>query len=246
MESSVEPVVVTVVVVAFNERSSLPATLPSVIAAAGRLSEPYEVVVVDDGSTDGTGEVAEGMGVRVLRRQPSTRGVGAARNAGAANSTGRWLVFFDADVIVSEHALEAMFEAVARDQLSLAGFRAVYRPKKLSSWILCAVWDYRRFRGGPCQGVGQMVGRNLFDGVGGYREDWLMGEDTDFYVRAQHWADQHGEKHSIVEDAVIWPSSRRYDAWPSARMWTLQNPLVARLRPRSEALWGSWSKGDIR
>lgn len=245
MESVIQSGGLSVVVVAFNEAPLLPTTLPSVIAAAGRLSVPYEVLVVDDGSSDGTGKVAKSLGARVLRL-PSKRGAGAARNAGAANSAGRWLVFFDADVVVSEYALLAMFDAVGRDQLSLAGFRAVYRPEKLSSWILCAVWDYRRSRGGPCQGVGQLVARALFDGVGGYREDWLMGEDTEFYVRAQQWADQHGEKHAIVEDAVIWPSPRRYDTWSSARMWALQNPLVARVRPRSTALWRSWRKGDIR
>lgn len=245
MESALQTSGVSVVVVAFNESSLLRSTLPSVIAAAGRLSGPFEIVVVDDGSSDGTGDVAEALGVRVLH-QPTKRGAGAARNAGAADSTGRWLVFLDADVVVSEYALQAMFEAVDREQLSLAGFRAIYRPDKLSSWILCAWWDYLRSRGGPCQGVGQTVDRAVFDGVGGYREDWLMGEDTEFYVRAQHWAAQHGEKCAIVEDAVIWPSTRRFDAWSAARMWALQNPLVARLRPNSKALWGSWRNGDIR
>lgn len=245
MESALQSTGVSVVVIAFNESSLLRSTLPSVIAAAVRLSRPYEVLVVDDGSSDGTREVAESLGVRVLRR-PTKRGAGAARNAGAADSTGRWLVFFDADVVVSEFALQAMFEAVAREQLRLAGFRAIYRPDKLNSWLLCAWWDYLRSRGGPCQGVGQMVERALFDRVGGYREDWLMGEDTEFYVRAQQWAHQHGDNCAIVEDAVIWPSTRRLDTWSSARMWALQNPLVARLRPSSKALWGSWHNGNIR
>ena len=57
--------------------------------------EKYEVIIVDDGSTDGTATLARSYGVRVLT-QPH-RGPAAARNAGAGQATGEVLLFTDAD-----------------------------------------------------------------------------------------------------------------------------------------------------
>jgi cellulose synthase/poly-beta-1,6-N-acetylglucosamine synthase-like glycosyltransferase len=75
-------------------------TLPRTLQALGRqeLAGGFEVIVVDNGSVDGTAEVAAGSPTvgRVIRR-PRGEGPGAARNAGAAESRGEVLVFLDAD-----------------------------------------------------------------------------------------------------------------------------------------------------
>jgi GT2 family glycosyltransferase len=64
----------------------------------------FELVVVDDGSRDGSAEAARALGARVIRHA-GARGPAQARNAGAAASAGEILVFFDADTVPHQDAL---------------------------------------------------------------------------------------------------------------------------------------------
>ena len=87
------------IVPAYNEELELPATLSAIHSAATANSEPFEIVVANDGSTDATEAVAAAAGARVVtinRRQ-----IAAARNAGAREARGDILFFVDADTLIS-------------------------------------------------------------------------------------------------------------------------------------------------
>lgn len=90
------PPQLSVVIPAYNSAALLTSTLPALDQGGGAV----EIIVVDDGSTDGTPAVVDGLGlshpVRVLRQRQ--RGRAAARNAGAAAAAGPVLLFLDADV----------------------------------------------------------------------------------------------------------------------------------------------------
>jgi len=86
----------TVVIPAWNERDNLESLLPSLKGILVRLSAPWEIVVVDGGSTDGTPEAARRHGARVI---PQTeRGYGGALLAGLAAAHTPYLVTMDADL----------------------------------------------------------------------------------------------------------------------------------------------------
>jgi len=95
----------TIVIPAFREESRLPGSLEriaSYLAREGRLGET-ELIVVDDGSPDGTGKVAEEAGLRLglaLRviRLPRNRGKGCAVRTGLAAASGAWILVSDADL----------------------------------------------------------------------------------------------------------------------------------------------------
>lgn len=84
----------------------------------------YELVVVDDGSTDGTVGLAEAYGARVLRN-PSRMGPAAARNVGALAANAPWIFFLDGDVEVHPDALARAMARVEADP-GLAGLFGSY------------------------------------------------------------------------------------------------------------------------
>jgi glycosyltransferase involved in cell wall biosynthesis len=85
---------VSIILPARNEERSIERALDALNALAYP-RERYEVIVVDNGSTDATTRIARSRGVQVLQH-PEGR-VGAVRNAGAAGATGSILAFLDAD-----------------------------------------------------------------------------------------------------------------------------------------------------
>jgi len=91
---------VSFIIPAYNEERVLGRTLEALTRASRGLTERAEVIVVDDGSTDRTAEIARAHGARVVSVQH--RKISATRNAGAREARGQWLVFVDADTLVTE------------------------------------------------------------------------------------------------------------------------------------------------
>src|SRR5207253_498250 len=93
----------SVVIPAFNEEHFLPKCLAAVQRAAAELAEPVEIIVADNCSTDRTVDLAREMGAKVVT--VTTRCISAVRNQGAAAATGNYLVFVDADDLMSDNLL---------------------------------------------------------------------------------------------------------------------------------------------
>jgi 4,4'-diaponeurosporenoate glycosyltransferase len=115
---------VSVIVPARNEAGRLPRLLDSLAADL----QPYEVLVVDDGSTDGTAAVARAAGVTVVRaeRPVGWSGKAYACWAGAQAATGDLLVFLDADVEPAHGAVAAL-AAAAESSGGLVSAHPVHR-----------------------------------------------------------------------------------------------------------------------
>ena len=101
---------ISFIVPAYNEERLLGATLDALHAAGRAVGEPYELVVVDDASTDGTAIIAQRHGavlVSVAHRQ-----IAATRNSGARKANGELFIFVDADTIVNEAVVRSAIEAL--------------------------------------------------------------------------------------------------------------------------------------
>ncbi len=114
MASPGRPPALSVIIPAHNRGDLVTHTLRS-LARQSLASDLYEVIVVDDGSTDGTPEVVtawekDGAPIRLLRRT-ANRGPGPARNDGVRNAGGEIVVFVDSDVVVRPDFLALHLEA---------------------------------------------------------------------------------------------------------------------------------------
>ena len=107
--SALHPERVSVIIPCFNQGRFLPDAIKSVLAQTYR---DLEVLVMDDGSTDDTGEVASTYPVVRLLQQRN-QGVATARNAALRESTGGYLVFLDADDRLLPYALDVGIDALA-------------------------------------------------------------------------------------------------------------------------------------
>jgi glycosyltransferase involved in cell wall biosynthesis len=103
---------VTVVVPAFNEETGIGPTLAEIRGVLQGLGRPWELLVVDDGSTDATAELAREQGAEVLRL-PCNRGYGAALKAGIARAGFDLVVITDADGTYPAEAIPALLEHAA-------------------------------------------------------------------------------------------------------------------------------------
>lgn len=102
---------ISVVIPAFNSERFLAAAIQSVQAQTLR---PLEIIVIDDGSTDGTAAVARGAAgpVPVFYHYQKNQGVGAARNSGVSRAKGEWIAFLDSDDVWYPHKLSVQNEQI--------------------------------------------------------------------------------------------------------------------------------------
>jgi glycosyltransferase involved in cell wall biosynthesis len=246
------PCELTVVIPARNEARTLPAQLEALLAQ--EWSGTWEVVVADNGSTDGTAEVVHGFGAldpRVRLVDAGARpGLSACRNAGAAGGLGRSFALCDADDLVGDGWVAAIGEALRHhefvtgplelDRLNppwLAGTRGRSEERGLPTFY--GVFPF-------AHGNNLGLHRATWERLGRFDEDFPNGaEDIEFGLRAWH-ADVAVH---FVEAAVVHYRyrGRPRELWRQGRIYGSSRPLVRRrlkeLRapaPSPIVGWRSW------
>jgi len=167
---------VSFIIPAYNEARLLGRTVSAIEKAARALRLAFEVIVVDDASSDRTSEVARAHGARVV--PVSCRQIAATRNAGARAAAGEWLVFVDADTIIAEVVLR---EAIAALTAGAAGGGCVVRfdgrvPRYGRVLIALLLPLYRAL--GLAAGCFLFCTRQAFEAVGGFDERLFAAEEA--------------------------------------------------------------------
>lgn len=112
MKTAEQNPLVSIIIPAFNAEDYLALAINS---ALSQTYKPIEIIVVDDGSTDGTLEIANSFGAPVRVISQENRGCGGARNKGFANAHGSIIALLDADDIWMETRLERCVEVLKTD-----------------------------------------------------------------------------------------------------------------------------------
>ncbi|MHC4579648.1 MAG: glycosyltransferase family 2 protein [Planctomycetota bacterium] len=190
----------SVILVARDRRRDLERALASV--ADQRLEEgTFEVLVVDDGSSDGTWEMlatreaGPGAPPRTVLRHPRSRGPGLARNAAARRARGAVLVFLDSDCRAQPGWLAALLAPLRRPDIGAVGGAEVLDPAapfwdRVFHLVLTSALTTGGLRGRPGVRVGRYrprsysmaVRREVFERCGGFA-GLRHGEDLDLSVR---------------------------------------------------------------
>jgi glycosyltransferase involved in cell wall biosynthesis len=184
---------VTVIAAAHNGERFLEQALESVF---DQDFDSYEVVFVDDGSEDRTGEIAQRFPVRYLRQ--ANQGLPAARNAGLALARGDLVTFLDDDDVLPPNKLST--QARYLDEHPEAGcvlgrqewiFDGVEPPKLPRDPIFGEV--------GGIQLVTAMIRRKVLEQVGGFDPSYRYAEDRDLFIRMR----EHGVEIAVLPDVVL-------------------------------------------
>jgi glycosyltransferase involved in cell wall biosynthesis len=169
---------ISFVVPAYNEERLVGRTLEALHDAARAVAEPYELIVVDDGSVDETAAIADANGARVVRVQ--FRHIARTRNAGAHAAVGDPLIFVDADTIVPAATVRATIEALR--QGAVGGGATVHVDGRLPfwAWLLLPVVRGILRAGRLAAGCYVFCSREAFDAVGGFDEQLYAAEEIAF------------------------------------------------------------------
>ena len=197
---------ITVVIPVYNAQHTLGAQLEAL--AQETLPEPWELIVVDDASSDSSADVAATYHGRLplrLVRQETNGGAASARNAGAALAHSDFLGFLDADDVIAPGWLSAAVRVLRAhdaagsrfdvDTLNPPEVRAARRGPQQDG---LQEYDYPSFLP-HCGGCGLMVRRHVHEAIGGFDTSLPALEDTDYVWRLQ----LAGFELHFAADAVV-------------------------------------------
>lgn len=182
----------------FNAERFVAAAVESVLAQTHR---PFEVIAVDDGSTDGSRAVLDTFGDRVVRVDQPNAGEAAARNAGFRAATGHFVAFLDADDLWAPDKIATQLDRLRAEpaiDLSFTRFQnfwddelndeatelaadAVARPS--ASWSICTL----------------LARRDVFDRFGPFDETLRRLPNMTWFVKAA----QAGARFDVLPDVLV-------------------------------------------
>lgn len=229
-----------VVLPAYNEERYLPRTLESLFAAMSAAGTSGEVVVVDNNSTDRTAEIAAGLGARVVFERINQ--ISRARNTGARHSAAPYLVFLDADTLISAKLLKAALDNLRRPDCSGGGATvAADRPLKPFYRHALKFWNRMSVRLHLAAGSFVYCRRDGFEAVGGFSQEVYVGEEIWFSLHYRRWGRSKGREFVIIDSAPVITSTRKLDWFSKSRTTSMLLPML--LFPfisRHRALCGYW------
>jgi glycosyltransferase involved in cell wall biosynthesis len=215
------------VIPARNEEVLIAEVLEAILASVARSSgvsrrdlrlhdTAFEVIVADDASEDATASIVrvfvDDVGVQLV---PCAGGTGAAaRNVGAAASTGRVLCFVDADTLVPENAVDRILELHEREGRCLVLYRLASREPGIRAWLWWTFWGLaRRLPMARAKSMPAFMScdRRHFECYGPFEASWRIAEEWPLTVAAYRY---HRERFLYDLRLTGRTSSRRMELQP--------------------------------
>jgi len=235
----------SVVIPAYNEEKYLPATLAALKDALESI-EDFEIIVIDNESTDATREIAGSYGARIVDEHEHN--IGKVRNTGANAARGELIIFLDADTLVKPGLFEKIIEACADGRCFGGSVAVEYEIPTRRTWVsyylnlALFVGRLTRIR----QGALQFCRTDVFQELGGYDPTIYVGEDIEFHWRLDVLAKKRGAFTTFIEEPKVRTSSRRWEKMGLLRMLFFTHPFTIFLGWRIRSFWKDWYENAVR
>jgi glycosyltransferase involved in cell wall biosynthesis len=220
---------ISFIVPAYNEEAWVGRCVSAIRSGLESLAEPYEIIVVDDASSDATASIARQHGAQVIRVEH--RQISATRNAGARQARGDILFFVDADTSVNDAAIQSAVRSV---RAGAVGGGCVPR---FEGWL---PWWFRltepliepavRLARFLPSGTFLFCTRSAFQMTGGFDENYYAAEEVLFVAALKRQG-----RFVILAETVVTSGrkARAHSFWSLARLFmrlVLRGPRGLRSR----------------
>ena len=177
----------TIIIPAYNEAEHIRRCIESLKTNDNKKIK-YEIIVVDNGSTDGTVEIVRELGIRIIENTEGQRkSIGTLRNIGARVSRSDILAFLDADIIVPDNLLQIAQKYFCDGFKGALGF--IVNVPSSAGWVGRIWGNPLRLNRDKVINVDFLTGRNIFinrdvfERIQGFNEILITGEDKDLTFR---------------------------------------------------------------
>jgi glycosyltransferase involved in cell wall biosynthesis len=207
-----KPPLISIIIPAHNEQDYIRRTLE---AASRQTFRDFEIVVVTNGCTDRTGDIARELCDQVIVMPE--RGLSRARNLGGQAARGKVLIFLDADTLLEPDALEVIVERFT-PECAAGTLKGCPDVSRLSYLLMYAVKNFQH-RSGLHQGSSGIIlcWKEHFIATGGFDEALHVTENSDLIRKLRFFG-----RYAFISETAVTTSMRRYEngGWlKMIRLW---------------------------
>ena len=204
------------IVPAFNEEKLLAATIANLNSIIERLNNRYlgRVIVVDNNSKDNTAKIAKDMGAEVVFEPINC--IARARNSGAKIAKSRYLIFVDADTLVSYEIVKKSLENLSSGTICGGGAHVEFDFEKIPFFAKLTIiwWNTVTFLVPLAAGSYLYCLSEGWKAVGGFNEKLYASEEVNFSYKLKKWGRKNKQKFILLPDKVL--TSGRKMGWYSS------------------------------
>lgn len=217
----------------------------SISIALSGCDPAFELIVVDNESTDKTAAIAAEFGANVVREP--VHNISKVRNSGAHSVTGDVLIFVDADTEVPP-GLFKKIAASMKDEKCFGGAVSVEYGELRRRWVkyYLLAWKFWEKFLNTKQGATQFCRKTVFGELNGFDEKIFVGEDVEFYWRLSKLAQKRNGYVDFITEPKVKTSSRRFNEMSLSGILLRTNPFFGRFNWQRKAAWKDWYEKTIR
>ena len=208
----------SIIIPAYNEEDYLAATLTALKQATSETTLNGEIIVVDNNSSDNTAEIAKEHGTKVIFE--TINQISRARNTGAKEAQGRYIIFVDADTIIPTTLLQQALNNLESGEI-IGGGACVAGdiPVHFSMQFLLDSWNWLSIKTRYAAGSFIYCQRQAFEEIGGFSEAVYASEEIWLSKNLKKLAKKTNQSFEIIKQPPVITSMRKMQWYSPLRIY---------------------------